>query len=342
MKVPKVEGRVGERVRFDEGDDPRARGRIVAVEGGRATVEQDRAYAFLVEGAPLPQWTADLADLQPWVHELKTDPEPFARVIAGTKRYEVRRSDRDFRVGDLVLLCEHNRNAPPDVEPYSGREVLVRIADLLVGAPYLPNDLCAWGFDVVLADGATHAGESEGSSMIDRGARRVTYSEHGITLIAEERTDATWAFEVESRILPGRLFVVFPSRASASGAFRAIELVVGRIAGYTERTARALDHVRRYAMGHLPPRDLAALREIVEQVLGTGERGEVRTGDVYVGPDEPGKVRDFLRIVVNAGDVEDGGTAEVQEYVRAPWGPGWWSADSFERWRRIARAEGGK
>jgi hypothetical protein len=43
---------------------------------------------------------------EPITHDLKIHPEPFAQARAGRKRYEIRRDDRDFQVGDLVRLQE--------------------------------------------------------------------------------------------------------------------------------------------------------------------------------------------------------------------------------------------
>lgn len=40
------------------------------------------------------------------VHELKTWPKHFLHVYAGTKRFELRRDDRGFQVGDLLHLRE--------------------------------------------------------------------------------------------------------------------------------------------------------------------------------------------------------------------------------------------
>nr|WP_200563084.1 DUF3850 domain-containing protein [Paraburkholderia aspalathi] len=48
--------------------------------------------------------TADVQLAQ--VHELKTDPEPFSAVLSGEKTHEVRTDDRNFKVGDTLVLKE--------------------------------------------------------------------------------------------------------------------------------------------------------------------------------------------------------------------------------------------
>jgi hypothetical protein len=66
------------------------------------------------------------------IHELKTWPEYFQATVDGRKRFELRRNDRDFQVGDDLLLKEWE---PPEAGEthfdgdfhYTGREVLVRV-----------------------------------------------------------------------------------------------------------------------------------------------------------------------------------------------------------------------
>jgi ASC-1-like (ASCH) protein len=41
-------------------------------------------------------------------HKLKILPEYFDAVCSGKKSFEIRKNDRDFCVGDMLLLCEYN------------------------------------------------------------------------------------------------------------------------------------------------------------------------------------------------------------------------------------------
>ena len=40
-------------------------------------------------------------------HELKCHPHFFAAIAAGKKTFEIRRNDRDYRVGDVLDLRDH-------------------------------------------------------------------------------------------------------------------------------------------------------------------------------------------------------------------------------------------
>ena len=50
-------------------------------------------------------------------HDLKTWPKYFAAVRSGQKRFEIRRNDRDFKVGDILVLREFE----PDTQDYTGQ-----------------------------------------------------------------------------------------------------------------------------------------------------------------------------------------------------------------------------
>lgn len=50
-------------------------------------------------------------------HELKTYPKYFQETIEGNKPFEIRKNDRNFQVGDVLILKEW------DNIKYSGREI---------------------------------------------------------------------------------------------------------------------------------------------------------------------------------------------------------------------------
>jgi len=55
------------------------------------------------------------------VHELKSWPALFEALSAGSKTHELRRNDRDYKVGDVLLLREYN----PDAGQYTSRQIRV-------------------------------------------------------------------------------------------------------------------------------------------------------------------------------------------------------------------------
>ena len=65
------------------------------------------------------------------IHQLKILPEHFDDVISGRKTFEVRRNDRDFHVGDLLALNEHD-----GVFGFTGRSCLVRTDYILSDVKY--------------------------------------------------------------------------------------------------------------------------------------------------------------------------------------------------------------
>ena len=64
-------------------------------------------------------------------HELKIYPQYFEDVISGKKKFEIRKNDRKYLVGDILILKEW------DNIKYSGREaraeVIYLIDDKFVG-----------------------------------------------------------------------------------------------------------------------------------------------------------------------------------------------------------------
>ncbi len=60
-------------------------------------------------------------------HELKCWTEYFTQVANGSKRFEIRKNDRGFAIGDTILLKEYC----PDSCLYSGRDFTVTITSMI-------------------------------------------------------------------------------------------------------------------------------------------------------------------------------------------------------------------
>lgn len=63
-------------------------------------------------------------------HRLKAHSRFYQAVIDGLKPFEVRRNDRDFQVGDILLLCEYEPELPEE-DGYTGREQKVSVTFIL-------------------------------------------------------------------------------------------------------------------------------------------------------------------------------------------------------------------
>jgi hypothetical protein len=62
-------------------------------------------------------------------HELKSWPEFFEPVLLGQKTAELRYNDRDYKVGDILVLREWE----PKVDKYTGRECRRLVTHVLHG-----------------------------------------------------------------------------------------------------------------------------------------------------------------------------------------------------------------
>lgn len=83
-------------------------------------------------------------------HELKTWPEPFDKVIWGRKRHEVRKYDRDFKVGDILYLREWSPDRQASRgDGYSGYYCLALVTAITMPGEWgLPPDVCVMSIDV--------------------------------------------------------------------------------------------------------------------------------------------------------------------------------------------------
>lgn len=61
-------------------------------------------------------------------HFLKIQPQYFEEVRNGNKSFEIRKNDRDFKVGDTLYLQEYN----PLAQEYTGEVVKEKLLILLI------------------------------------------------------------------------------------------------------------------------------------------------------------------------------------------------------------------
>ena len=72
-------------------------------------------------------------------HELKTWPEEFDAVASGKKRFEWRKEDRGFAIGDIIWL----RAWYPVTREYTGPELRMRVTYILRGPRFgVPEGYC--------------------------------------------------------------------------------------------------------------------------------------------------------------------------------------------------------
>lgn len=68
----------------------------------------------------------------PMLHHLKVWPPFYESVENGSKTFEVRRADRDFRVDDLLILSEWE----PRLERHTGRQCRRHVSYVLQGGQF--------------------------------------------------------------------------------------------------------------------------------------------------------------------------------------------------------------
>lgn len=76
------------------------------------------------------------------MHELKIKPQYFEAVDRGEKRFELRKNDRNYHVGEFINLCEYDNGR------YTGRNIVYRISYILKDCPEygLMDGYCIIGF----------------------------------------------------------------------------------------------------------------------------------------------------------------------------------------------------
>lgn len=73
------------------------------------------------------------------IHELKLLSKYYPDSLTNKKNFEIRKNDRDFKVGDAVKLKEWNRGK------YTGKEHIKEITYILDDSDYLQNGYVCLG-----------------------------------------------------------------------------------------------------------------------------------------------------------------------------------------------------
>lgn len=81
------------------------------------------------------------------LHDLKCWPPFFEAILAGDKTFELRRNDRNFKVGDVLLLREWD----PTTEAYTGRGTYRHVTYMVDGVgPWLHPGHCCMAIEKVV------------------------------------------------------------------------------------------------------------------------------------------------------------------------------------------------
>ena len=65
------------------------------------------------------------------IHELKCWPEFFLPLKERTKEFELRKNDRDYKVGDYLLIREFDPSMLDDCGDYTGRKTYRQVQEIL-------------------------------------------------------------------------------------------------------------------------------------------------------------------------------------------------------------------
>jgi hypothetical protein len=167
-------------------------------------------------------------------HELRTWPGPFASLLDGTKRHEVRRKDRDFRILDILRLREwdpgHKNLADPtaptsDEEKYTGRELWAQVTYITEPGTWgIPPEVCVMSVRILVS--------SDGHALLHQGhhgerGERGEYSERGNDLRSQDPRGTTISQTMGATILPA------PKDHHLTHLSRTMKSVVLCICGHT-------------------------------------------------------------------------------------------------------------
>jgi hypothetical protein len=77
-------------------------------------------------------------------HELKTWPKEFQDIWVGRKKFDLRKNDREFSVGDVLFLREWD----PETKTHTGRILYVKVIYILSNFLGLQKDYVIMGIEI--------------------------------------------------------------------------------------------------------------------------------------------------------------------------------------------------
>ena len=73
-------------------------------------------------------------------HELKIRPQFFDKVISGEKTFEIRKNDRNFIVGDRIILKEYDKETG-----FTGRNAVFEITYVMTDTEFVKKGFAVLG-----------------------------------------------------------------------------------------------------------------------------------------------------------------------------------------------------
>lgn len=64
------------------------------------------------------------------IHELKTVHPYFSQIWFDEKNFEIRKNDRNYKMGDRLILREYDKEN--ELKPYSGRCIFCKVTKILI------------------------------------------------------------------------------------------------------------------------------------------------------------------------------------------------------------------
>lgn len=79
-------------------------------------------------------------------HELKTWPEYFDAIAKGDKTFDVRKNDRGFQIGDVLILKQWDNTK----NEYTGSEITTKVTYVLKGGQFgIEEGYCVLGIKII-------------------------------------------------------------------------------------------------------------------------------------------------------------------------------------------------